>query len=236
MFRVLMLLALVGALVMAASPGVAGTGTVRLSWDNCDPVVLNKDWTGNIQYKLVMSITGSDLQNDGHRTKVRVGPNLEDAWRFDSAGCNTGQLTVSHNALNKACLAFQGGSPLGLNDYLYDAGEGWATLDITNTYDPFTPDPALRYTLWQATFDHAFSDTGMQDPALACGFADNPVCFVIVTVPDTEWELLVTGQAKQPFEGFDNGWVSWQDAGNSLPCPGVQAKEATWGRVKGLYR
>jgi hypothetical protein len=212
---------------------MAGNGSLRLSWDNCDPVVVNKDWTTNIQYKLVMSIANADVENNGNRQWVIIGPNVEDSWRFDADGCNVGQLGVSYNALDKACLAFQGAQPLGLNQYRYDAASGTATLDISNTYDAFTPLLASRYTVWQATFDHAFSATGMQDPAVACGFAENPLCFWI---DPTKWELLLVGGTKEGFDAPDNDWVTWQDAGNTLNCPVVQAQSSTWGKVKGLYR
>ena len=110
---------------------------------------------------------------------------------------------------------------------------GTAKLDCANTYDDFTPVAGTRYTVWQARYDHAFSDVGVQDPSLACGFVENMVCFALLTL-DTE--ILLTDGSKESFEGADNDYVTWQDAGNSLNCPVVQAQPSTWGRVKGLYR
>ena len=233
MFRVLMLLAVVGTLILAASPGLAGNGTLRLSWDSCDPVVVNKDWAGAALYTQVLSITGADVVNNGNRSQVLIGPNVEDAWRFDSEGCQTGQLTVSFAGASKACAVFQGGNSLPLTQYSYDAMSGTAKLDVANAYDDFTPVAGNRYTVYQAKYDHAFSDTGAQDPNLACGFVENAVCFWLMV---SDAELLLTDGSKEGFEGADNDWVTWQDPGNTSGCPFVQAEPSTWGRVKGLYR
>jgi hypothetical protein len=234
MSRLLTLFAVAALVAVAVSPANAGNGVLRLSWDDCDPLVLNKNWSGPNLYKLVLSVTAADVENQGHRSQVLVGPNVPEAWRFDAAGCNTGQLTVSHNALSKECLAFQGNQPLGLSQYSYDGVTGRATLDIANAYDPFLPLAPDRYTVWQATFDHAFSAPGDEDPVLFCRFAAQPLCFVLLT-PITE-VLLVDG-TKQAFDGADSEWVSWEDPGNELGCPlPTQNNTTTWGKVKGLYR
>jgi hypothetical protein len=171
--------------------------------------------------------------NNGNRSQVRIGPNLEDAWRFDSAGCQTGQLTVSFAGATKACAVFSGTNPLPLTLYSFDSLSGTAQLDVANAYDDFTPVLANSYTIYQAKYDHAFSATGAQDPNFACGFVENPVCFWLMIL-DTE--ILLTDGSKEPFDGADNDWVTWQDPGNSLNCPFVQVAPSTWGRVKGLYR
>jgi hypothetical protein len=203
----------------------------RISWDNCDPVVQNKDWIGNSQYKLIGSTFNGDQPNNGHRTIISIGPDVANAWRFDAAGCNAGQMGISYNALDKACLAFQGGQPLGLSLYSYDDVSGKARLDVSNTYDAFTPLIGSRYTLFQATFDHAFSAVGPGDPALVCDFAELPLCFHTVGT-----ELLLVDGTKIPFI-IENDWVTWQDPDNNTRCPfATQAQDATWGRVKGLYR
>jgi hypothetical protein len=213
---------------------MAGAGTLRLSWDDCDPIVTNMNWVTAQEYKLVLSVTDSDLPNNGHRTKVLIGSDIPEAWRFDSDGCQAGQLGVSHGAASKTCLAYQGAQPLGLNRYSYDPLTGKALLDISNTYDEFVPAPGDRYTLWQAIFNHGFSVPGDDDPSLYCRFAAQPLCFVLL-VPTTEM-LLVDG-TKLPFDGADSEYATWEDPANSLGCPlATQARDATWGRVKGLYR
>lgn len=234
MSRLLTLFAVAALVAVAVGPANAGNGVLRLSWDDCDPIVLNKNWSGAEQYKLVLSVTGADIPNAGHRSQVLIGPDVPEAWRFDADGCNTGQISISYNALSKICTSFQGAQPLGLSQYSYDLVTGRATLDIANAYDTFNPLLAERYTVWQVTFDHAFSAPGDEDPSLFCRFAAQPLCFVLLAPVS---EVLLVDGTKQAFDGADNEWVSWQDPANELGCPlPTQTNSTTWGKVKGLYR
>jgi hypothetical protein len=227
----------IGALIPAADYAIAGNGILRLSWDQCDPVVQNKNWAGPILYSLVLSVSDADVTNLGHRTKVKIGPKVAPAWRFDANDCNSGQLFVTHNDVSKTCLAFQGEDPLGLNQYRYELSTGIAVLDVTNVYpEGFTPVAAERYTLYQATFDHFWSDVGPQDPSIACGFVEEPLCFVL-QIHDTEIVLPPFPGHKVAFSGVDNAVVTWQATANPIACEDpVQGHQRTWGRLKGLYR
>ena len=203
----------------------------RINWTGCDPVLTNMDFTGPALYKLVASAINAPEPNNGHRTKVSIGPDVQDAWRFDSDGCQAGQLSLSYGGASKTCVAYQGSNPLALSAYFYDPVTGKALLDVSNTYDLVARDAAIRYTLWTASFDHAWSDFGQQDPLLACGFVENPLCFHTVFT-----EMLLEDGSKIPWV-LENEFVTWQDPMNDLRCPfATQVESSSWGRVKGLYR
>lgn len=205
-------------------------GALTLSWNSC-AWVQNLDFTGPGQVaKLVVAVNGETRLHKGTRVVVSIGTDLGDAWRFDAAGCNVGQATLSTALFSKACPAFQGGNPLPISNYSYDGLTGKATLDMLNAYDQKAPTGGDE-ALYQMSFDHLFSDSGPQNPALACGHADRPVCFHIVFS-----ELLNPDLTTGSFN-VANDWVTWNDAGNSTGCPGAtQNENSTWGRVKGLYR
>jgi hypothetical protein len=203
----------------------------RISWNGCDPVVQNMQFAGPITYNLVASAINAPEPNNGHRTKVSIGPDVQDAWRFDSDGCQVGQLTVTFAGASKACLAYQGSNPLPLSLFSYDPVTGKALLDVSNTYDMVAQNAAVRYTLWTAKFNHLFSDFGPQDPLLACGFVENPLCFHTVFT-----ELLLEDGSKIPWV-LEDEFVTWQDPNNDTRCPfATQVESSSWGRVKGMYR
>jgi hypothetical protein len=238
MRRLVTILAVGTLAAVAASPVAAGgtQGFLRLSWNSCD-YVQNLNFTGpGQQAQMVVSLSGEDRPMRGSRVFISIGPNVQDAWRFDevTAGCNTpGLLAFSNAALNKTCPQAVGGTPIPINQYLYDSGSGKALLDMAVAHDPITLDPATRYTLSRATFDHTYSVTGPGTPGSTCGGAEAPLCFHIINA-----EFLNDQFVKEPFSYSANEfWVTWQDAGNTLGCPGpTQAEQSTWGRVKGLYR
>lgn len=234
MKRTTTILASLSALALLASPAAAQNGSVRLSWTQCDPIVQNLDFTGPGQVaNLILSATGTASAHRGYRFKVLVQSGLPDAWRFDATGCNTGQVSLVTSALNKSCPAFQGTQPLPIFNYGYEADvAGTATLDVLNAYDSvLAPDPLARTTVFQTRFDHAFSDVGPQDPLLACGNADQAVCFALIYT-----EFLRPDLTSDTFT-VENDYVTWQDPANTTQCPGpTQNESTTWGRVKGLYR
>ena len=233
MKRTFTILASLSALALFASTASAQTGNFRLSWENCDPIIVNQDFTGPGQVaRLVGSVLGTGNQHKGFRFKVLVQSGLPDAWRFDAAGCNTGQVGLSTALLNKACPAFQGANPLPIFNYGFETDQaGTATLDVLNAYDTAVPSPGTRYTVFQAIFDHLFSEAGPQDPLVACGNADQPLCLALIYT-----EFLNPDLSSDVFN-VENDYVTWQDLGNSTGCPGPTQNEATtWGRVKGLYR
>lgn len=205
-------------------------GALTLSWNSC-AWVQNLNFTGPGQIaRAVVSVSGETRSHKGNRVIISIGTDLGNAWRFDADGCNVGQLAAGVAALNKACPAFAGGNVLPISSYQYDEITGKALLDCINAYDTKIPTGGLE-TLWVLDFNHLFSDTGVQDPALACGNAERPVCFHIVGNEHLDPNLVVTTF------NVANEYITWQDAGNTTGCPGpTQNENSTWGRVKGLYR
>ena len=237
MKRVLSLLALSALSLAVAMPAAAQRGSVSLTWTQCDPVVQNLDFTAPGQVaNLILTATGAEDMHKGWRFRVLVGENLTDplpnAWRFDADGCNVGQLSLNTAALNKACPGWQGTNPLPIFNFGHEADKpNTATLDMLNAYDTADPVAGTIYTVWQALFNHTFSDVGPQDPALACGNAETQICFWLFYT-----EFLQPDLTFGPFDSIGNDYVTWNDPGNTNGCPNVQNQNSTWGRVKGLYR
>lgn len=228
-------LASLAALVILAGSASAQTGSLRLSWSNCDPIIQDLSFTGPGQVAtLVGSAIGTASPHKAFRARILIQSGLPDAWRFDADGCNSGQVGLVTSALNKGCPAFQGTNPLAIFNYGYEVdGAGTATFDAINAYDLVAaPDPAVRTTVFQAKFDHIFSDFGPHDPLVACGRAELPICFALVYTEFLNPDLTVI-----PFDAIESDYVTWQDPANSTNCPGATQNETTtWGRVKGLYR
>jgi hypothetical protein len=227
-------------LILVTDLAWSDVGTIRMSWDQCDPPKQRQDFAGDGSGQiatLVLSVIGSDVPNNGHRVRLEIGPGVDDAWRFDADGCQAGRLQVTHDGASPTCPAYQGTDPLGLSQYSYDSQRGIARLDITNTYDAFTPVPTQRYTLWQARFDHSNSVAGAGDPSMTCGFADNWIIFALEF--GDGGELLLTDGHKLAFAQEVN-CLFWN---TSYPpgTPGgdlcvVQVQPTTWGRIKSHYR
>lgn len=242
MSKALTMLALAALTVAAAVPAEAQVvkGSVRISWDNCDPIVVNKDFTGPGQVaRLIGSVTNVNDPHRGYRIRVGIrggSTPLGDAWRFDATQCNAGQASLNTAGLSKTCAAFQGGAPVPVLLYGYevpgDNEPNSATLDVLNAYNsvlgPFNP--ADRLTLFQVSFDHAFSATGPRDPAVACGYAERSLC---ISMRGTEW--LNPDLSSDQF-GIENEQLGWNNADPVTNCTSVQLEATTWGRVKGLYR
>lgn len=231
----------VAGIVGWAGTAAAQTPTVRYSWDNCDPVVVNKQFGAPADvYKQVISGTGFDGLYRGQQMEIVMGPGaavpFPDAWRFDGAGCQNGQLTtanVSNAALSKACPALAGTNPLVIFQFTFASPTdppNTAHLTVAGTFDTFDGVGTTQYTLWQITWNHAFSATGPQDPLVACGHAETPMCFFIQKayyLDETDLRFEV--------QNFDQRFVTWQDPSNTMNCPSVPTKPVTWGHIKAQY-
>lgn len=218
-------------LLLGVATAAFAQPAIRLSWDGCDPIVVNKNFGGPGFVRLVMSASNVSAPNAGHQSIVSIGPNVQDAWRFDSGACQFEAFTVSTAAVNRAtCPAMQGAGALAIPSFTFDAGSGKASLNVANTYNLFNPDPALRYTLYKADFDHNFSDLGVPSPG-NCGFAGDALCFHLVFT-----SLLLADGSTIPFVP-EQEFVTWEDVSNDGGCPGATQNEpSTWGAIKGLYR
>jgi hypothetical protein len=243
MKRVLVLLAVSVACLAVAGPAAAtdSQATIRLSWDGCDPQVVDKVFTTATIYKLILSgdnftpgatddnNVGSDFSIDFR--PVVLGP-LADAWRFDDAGCQTGsQLSLSASGVSKTCLTMQGGAPLPITSYSVDVGTpNYASMRLANTYNEVSPLAGTRYTFWQVSFDHLYSVAGATTPGVDCGNAAAQMCIgwtsaILATVRGDA--------AKLQNKIGDVKYVTWNTPGT---CDGVPTVPATWGKVKSLYR
>jgi hypothetical protein len=226
------------ALSVAATAGWAQNPQATLSWGSCPPQVANADFAP-AAFNLVASaknLTAADA-NVGVVLNLLIGPNCPDAWRFDDSGCQTGAgVTTNTNAFNKTtCPALKGLSPLGSTNYFYDSVSKRLLVNLSNTYDTFTPAPATNYTMYQVSFDHAASVAGAGNPPSTCGGADLGVCIAFDPASSVLLETVGGGTAVPfTFSPATDGFVTW-NSGNG--CPGsVPTEPATWGKVKGLYR
>jgi hypothetical protein len=239
--RATLLTLFMSSLIGMASMASASNGTLRLSWDHCDPVVPLKHFAGagaNQQETLVLSVIGCDVPNNGNRVQVTIYPVSGDAWRFDKGGCQEGRLDIEFAGLGPDCPAFIGENPLPLQQYSYDSYGQRAVLDVANAYDDFHPLADERYTLWQAVFDHSYSSDSGGDPALTCQGADSEVVFYHFAY--SLGELLLLDGSKEPFSAVESSCVFWNRIFDpsfigSNPCT-VQALPTTWGRIKSFYR
>jgi hypothetical protein len=206
---------------LVAAPG--GPETVRLSWGTCTPMVVGQGWGTPGVYKLVLSAASLAGGFNGHDTNVYISPWLVDAWRFDNGGCQgPDYFHASTAALNKSCPALLGTAPLSIVNYGYDASVQIGIIRLANTFNEFTADPSVRYTLWQLSFDHTFSVPGPTDPGVTCGGAQMGEYF------HAETEFLhadgrVTSATGPDRDVYFNGGA-------------VRGQRTTWGRVKATYR
>ena len=220
--RFLLALALLAVVVGAAH---AQGPLVRLSWDGCDPQVPDKVWSGPHQYQLFVSLIGETEINSGHDSQIVVAPDIQDAWRFDDAGCQGAAYVTFNAGGTKTCPAMQGDGPLGITAYMYDPETKNVTMRMANTYNAFVPDPATRYALWVITFDHQYSVPGPGDPGLTCGNALAGSFFDIFT------DVLTTAGPYQHCQHQPGDHVVTWNGGPPTPTTPM-----TLGKVKALYR
>jgi hypothetical protein len=218
-------LLVLGMLALVAGAAHAQGPYVRLSWDGCDPQVPDKLWSGPHTYELVLSIIGEGVPNAGHDTSILVAPDLQDAWRFDDAGCQGGSYVTFNAGGTKTCPPMQGIGPLGITAFLYDPDTHTGTIRLANTYNEFDPDPAVRYVLWIVTFDHQYSVTGPTDPGVSCGDVLAGLYFDFST--DV---LTMAGPYQHCQHQPGDHIVTWNGG------PPTPALNTTLGKVKALYR
>jgi hypothetical protein len=248
-----MLLGVVAAAVLAGAVcTVAGAApsqppTIRLSWDQCDPLVFNKDFGSNAPatiYTMVVSGVGFEGTYQGGEMRLVLADYdyastaIADAWHFEAGGCNTDQLTSSTAAFSKACPKLEGLRPLPLFQYDFnfpgaEALPNSGFLQWFTAFDPFDAVAATRYTVVQFKFDHAFSVAGPSDPNVACGNADKPMCVVLRRYGYLNDQNVVVDTDVS----YDNKVLSWNDSANpGGRCPLTPSRPSTWGQIKASYR
>jgi len=216
---------LTSLMVVAIAGAAHAQGSVRLSWNNCDPQISDMTTNAPVNYLQVVSALGLSAPNIGYDVCIVIGPNVPDAWRFDDLGCETGsQIFVDPSALSKGCPVLKGASSLPVSNVNYDGATKNESIRMVMAYDPFSPLPGTRYTLFQITYKMQFAVVGPSPDIDHCGHEEAPLFFDIT------------------------GKINQQD-GNAAPLgntPGdvrvtanggpVPAQVSTWGRLKGLYR
>jgi hypothetical protein len=224
----------------AAASTASAVPAVRMSWDNCTPLVINRDIVPGTVVGLVGSVAGQDMGHQGYEVWLLLGGGgpIADAWRFDSDGCQTpAGITLEHiapSAIGKTCPSFQGLlASVQVKTYDYDPSTGKARCVVANAYPAGipNPNPATRYFLMRALFDHTFSVDGPGSPGETCGGLERGVC---VHVTRANW-LDLTG-VTLPF-ALENEFVTSRDPANDTRCPGATPVESkTWGQIKDTYR
>jgi hypothetical protein len=224
----------------AAASTASAVPAVRLSWDNCTPLVVNKDVAPGTIADLYGSIIGQDQPHQGYEVWLLLGGGgpLADAWRFDTDGCQTpAGITLDHIAplaVSKTCPSFQGNlASVQVKTYDYDPSTGKARAVVANAYPAgiLTPNPLQRYFLMRASFNHSFSVEGAGEPGLTCGGLERGVC---VHVTRANWLTIAGATLPLPLE---NEFVTARDPANDIRCPGATPVETkTWGSLKAQYK
>src|SRR5262249_12239158 len=92
----------------------------RLSWGTGDTQVGDQEFAGPGIYTLVLSAMGAPTVNYGHDSTVHIQPAVPDAWRFDDAGCQTGNRLGLQVAAFDSCAAMLGANALSITSYSLD--------------------------------------------------------------------------------------------------------------------
>ena len=235
---------LLGSLaILTTISGVAHAqnGCARLSWNTCDPSVLNSNFVGPGKYTMIESVFGLGTPNVGTDSQIRLRSSaFSDAWRFDDDGCQSGRLALNNNAFSKSCPAMKGANPHTNTHYIIDP-DGSAVLRLAISYDAFSPVATTHYVLWQIVFDHSLSNAGETPPDHStCGGAE--VCeefyFDFVKVFTTTGQgLYLPGCDQNPLTCTDATWNGGCiNDGPFGGCSPVPADTRTWGRVRATYR
>jgi hypothetical protein len=225
-------LALFGSLCGSSTAAGQTSGPcVRLSWYTCDPQVVDpQSPSAPVLQKLVVSALGVDGPSLGHETTIRYGVDVQDAWRFDDAGCQTTSRIAFANApLSKACLAMRGDLAQDLTSVTYDPATRCVALHLQVSYASFVAAPTSRYVLWQVNFDHSRSSPEPTVPGETCGGLLGVMTFDVgacrLLLPEGASQTLSTCAGDYPYLCWPG--MCWGD----LPVV-----PASWGRLKELYR
>lgn len=214
---------LLASLLLFASTAHAA-GSLRYSWDDCAPLVLDREFTGPGDYVQTLSVTGLTQPLTSFQVDVVVAASQPDAWQFYDFGCQgSSRLTVTTTAAGCGSvpgLAVTAGMYPGVTDHRLHI-----TISGTAPAGP-APDPSARYALARLNFDHSASVAGLSAPPGKCAGADFLQCFGI------EYATL-NGSAPV----LENGTLTWNlpSAPGVCPIP-VATHAATWGRLKAIYR
>jgi hypothetical protein len=159
---------LLASLLLFASTTHA-TPSLRYSWDDCAPLVLDREFSGPQHYVQTLSVTGLTQPLTVFRVLVMFGPGWPDAWRFDGVGCQgSSRLAVTTTAAG--CDNVPG---LAVTVLMYAGVTEGRFIEISG-FAPAgpAPDPSTRYVLARLDFDHSASVAGASAPPGSCAGAD----------------------------------------------------------------
>jgi hypothetical protein len=231
------LLMAIAALWLGFAAPADAQAFIDMNWSGCFGVaatVTNVNYTTAANYDLYISAIGLDAAPGelywGHDVSVLIGPNLPDAWRFDPAGCETTNF-VEVGYLNTGvagCGGLRNGEDVPINTYTYDAITGVAEIEGSDAYAAAggrLAVPTTTYLLYRFRFP--LDESICAGTAQKICFAGKRNDFAVGTEP-------ATAHLYNP--PWRTVWASFNDDGNTLPCPAVPTNPSTWGRLKGLYR
>ena len=215
--------------------------SVSLSWEQCDPIVTNRDFAGRGVYTIVVVGTHFEGAIQGGQGELiyKTSTGIYDAWRFENGGCNAGRLSVSGAEVAPGCPALAGKNPVALVQGIYwpPYTGGWRPIPDASfvqfwfVYEPVEASPATQYTLAQLRFDHAWSTAGPTVPGESCGNADQPLCIALVSYQSLDGDNV----AHDVESVGGNRYLTWNDATATGGCPLTPAKATTWGQLKAAY-
>ena len=226
--------------ILGATASMSYAQSVSLTWDTCVGP-LNKSVAPLSVAQANISVLGQTSTHKAYDVRILMGSpgGLQDAWRFDAAGCQgSAFLELQHlppATISKACPAFmQTSAPsLQIKDFSFDPLTGKARGVIANSYPNGVAavNPATRYFLGGFKFDETFGVTGPTDPGNTCGGLEVPVCAHLI---NAAWLDL---------NGIESQWsvaaeyITSNDPNNTSRCPAATPAQAkTWGELKGQYR
>ena len=214
-------------------------GTVRLNWNPCTtgPVVTSGGPGDAVMFWA--TVYGHEESHQGYEIRVTLQAPTEmsfpDAWRFDDAGCqdpSLGLLNINPLASTPFCPRFsQTFNAVTIQSYTYDGATDGANIAVAAVYPTAaTTDPALRYSLFSARFDHAFSTVEPTVPGTSCGGLATPICIAVTKAEWTRSDGVVLPFTIQP------NAITFNDPQGLVCAAATPARAETWGAIRQMYR
>lgn len=217
------------ALLLLAACAHAAPPSIRYTWDECEPVVLDRDFAGPAHHSQTLSVVGLGEPIASFQVNVAIGVGQPSAWQFYGFGCQ-GASRLAATAAAVGCLPVPG---LDVSvSMLPGVTDHRLHMVITGTAPAgAAPDLAARYVLARLDFDHTHTTTGFDDPPGQCGGGDALQCFAI------EYVALNGASVRGVDYVLENGGLTWNQPLSPGQCPfPVGTRPSTWGTIKALYR
>src|SRR5262245_25623979 len=212
--RGLLLASLLIPSALAITEAASAEPTIRLSWDQCDPIVYRKVSAGPGIHKMVLSAADLPSPIVAYWVELLVipadGAPFPDAWRFDDNGCYGQHLVVNPKGNGGVpCLTMTTPNPILWAEVRFgppDAPPNALLIKLINQFDNSFPDPTKRYTIATLALDQTSSVEGPGVPGSSCGNAATPVCVLF-----SRADLLPSSGNTQQMT-YETPGVYWQNA------------------------